>query len=103
MIIGSRNCGRLLRSCYSSRAYAQTTETGTPELLSKLERKAVQELKHLVDKRLPPEQTDAEFGASVTEKVSDDARERTREIGGPTGKEPTRFGDWEKNGRCSDF
>jgi hypothetical protein len=25
------------------------------------------------------------------------------EIGGPTGPEPTRFGDWEKNGRCSDF
>ena len=25
------------------------------------------------------------------------------EIGGPQGKEPTRYGDWEKNGRCSDF
>jgi hypothetical protein len=26
-----------------------------------------------------------------------------KEIGGPSGPEPTRFGDWEKNGRCSDF
>ncbi|HED12500.1 MAG TPA: DUF1674 domain-containing protein [Gammaproteobacteria bacterium] len=26
-----------------------------------------------------------------------------KEIGGPAGLEPTRFGDWEKNGRCSDF
>jgi len=26
-----------------------------------------------------------------------------REIGGPTGPEPTRFGDWEKKGRCIDF
>jgi hypothetical protein len=25
------------------------------------------------------------------------------EIGGPAGPEPTRFGDWEKAGRCSDF
>jgi len=25
------------------------------------------------------------------------------ETGGPKGLEPTRFGDWEKNGRCSDF
>lgn len=25
------------------------------------------------------------------------------EIGGPTGPEPTRFGDWEKKGRCTDF
>ena len=27
-----------------------------------------------------------------------------REIGGrKDGPEPTRYGDWEKNGRCSDF
>lgn len=25
------------------------------------------------------------------------------EIGGPEGPEPTRYGDWEKNGRVSDF
>jgi hypothetical protein len=26
-----------------------------------------------------------------------------REIGGREGPEPTRYGDWEKNGRCVDF
>lgn len=26
-----------------------------------------------------------------------------KEIGGPKGPEPTRFGDWEQKGRCSDF
>ena len=25
------------------------------------------------------------------------------EVGGRDGPEPTRFGDWEKNGRCIDF
>jgi hypothetical protein len=25
------------------------------------------------------------------------------EIGGRKGPEPTRYGDWEKNGRCIDF
>lgn len=25
------------------------------------------------------------------------------EIGGPNGPEPTRYGDWEFKGRCSDF
>jgi hypothetical protein len=25
------------------------------------------------------------------------------EIGGREGPEPTRFGDWEKDGRCIDF
>ena len=28
---------------------------------------------------------------------------RPREIGGPKGPEPTRYGDWENKGRCSDF
>jgi hypothetical protein len=25
------------------------------------------------------------------------------ETGGPEGPEPTRYGDWERNGRCVDF
>ncbi|MBD8525266.1 DUF1674 domain-containing protein [Pseudomarimonas arenosa] len=29
--------------------------------------------------------------------------ERPVEVGGREGPEPTRFGDWEKNGRCIDF
>lgn len=28
---------------------------------------------------------------------------RPREIGGPSGPEPTRYGDWERRGRCIDF
>ena len=31
------------------------------------------------------------------------ATKRPREIGGPSGLEPTRYGDWERNGRVSDF
>ena len=27
----------------------------------------------------------------------------TPELGGPKGPEPTRYGDWERNGRCVDF
>jgi len=37
---------------------------------------------------------------------SDEAQkqpDRATEYGGPKGKEPTRYGDWEKNGRCIDF
>jgi hypothetical protein len=26
-----------------------------------------------------------------------------REVGGPSGPEPTRYGDWERKGRCIDF
>jgi hypothetical protein len=28
---------------------------------------------------------------------------KANEIGGRDGPEPTRYGDWEKNGRCIDF
>lgn len=30
-------------------------------------------------------------------------KEKIEEIGGPKGPEPTRYGDWEVNGRVSDF
>ncbi len=30
-------------------------------------------------------------------------KKRPVEIGGPKGREPTRYGDWEKNGRAIDF
>ncbi len=29
--------------------------------------------------------------------------ERVPEVGGRKGPEPTRYGDWEKDGRCVDF
>ncbi|KAF8413320.1 hypothetical protein HHK36_001298 [Tetracentron sinense] len=32
-----------------------------------------------------------------------DVNKETGEIGGPRGPEPTRYGDWERGGRCSDF
>ena len=31
------------------------------------------------------------------------AYQKPEEIGGPAGPEPTRFGDWERKGRCIDF
>ena len=29
--------------------------------------------------------------------------EQPKELGGRIGADPTRYGDWEKNGRCIDF
>lgn len=45
----------------------------------------------------------AEETPASADTPSDDAKARPREHGGPKGPEPTRYGDWEKNGRCSDF
>lgn len=35
--------------------------------------------------------------------TDDRAAPRSREIGGRQGPDPTRYGDWEKAGRCIDF
>ena len=40
------------------------------------------------------------------DKGADDAQaaeDRPKEIGGRKGPDPTRYGDWEKGGRCIDF
>ena len=41
----------------------------------------------------------------VGESTSDTSQppQKPREIGGRDGPDPTRYGDWEKNGRCIDF
>ncbi len=37
------------------------------------------------------------------ERSPGDKAEKEKEIGGPKGPEPTRYGDWEQKGRCTDF
>jgi|HubBroStandDraft_5_1064220.scaffolds.fasta_scaffold2112345_1 hypothetical protein len=50
------------------------------------------------DSRLPSSKADA-APAFVQQNVA----QKNVEIGGPKGPEPTRYGDWEKGGRCIDF
>jgi hypothetical protein len=43
-------------------------------------------------------------GAARTDRErSPEPPQRVVEIGGRKGPDPTRYGDWEKNGRCIDF
>lgn len=41
--------------------------------------------------------------AAGTEKPKPAGPGKAPEFGGPSGPEPTRYGDWERNGRVSDF
>lgn len=43
---------------------------------------------------------DKNSNTSTSQKV---ATTHQTEHGGPKGLEPTRYGDWERNGRCTDF
>ena len=38
-----------------------------------------------------------------SEKPKPEAKIQEKEINGPKGLEPTRYGDWESKGRCYDF
>ena len=40
---------------------------------------------------------------SATPSENAESRLKPRELGGPSGPEPTRYGDWERKGRCIDF
>ena len=44
-----------------------------------------------------------EPGGAETDGQPSDAAPAPKEIGGRKGPDPTRYGDWEKNGRCIDF
>ncbi|XP_038656604.1 succinate dehydrogenase assembly factor 4, mitochondrial [Scyliorhinus canicula] len=42
-------------------------------------------------------------GKDPLERFPDDINPVTKERNGPRGPEPTRYGDWERRGRCIDF
>ena len=63
-------------------------------------RLARNELQRKMSDTQPPEEPELE--PALEDKPVQDADE-SREYGGPRGMEPTRYGDWEKNGRCIDF
>ncbi len=49
------------------------------------------------------EQDEKKTGKDNQPVSKNDAKPKLKEIGGPKGPEPTRYGDWEKKGRCIDF
>ena len=54
--------------------------------------------------RPPPGYRGSEEGRTTARpEAPDAATDRPVEVGGQAGPEPTRYGDWEKNGRCTDF
>jgi hypothetical protein len=45
----------------------------------------------------------SESGADEATEDTQPSEDRPKEIGGRKGPDPTRYGDWEKGGRCIDF
>jgi len=55
----------------------------------------------MVSKHIPDQKIESTNNSSENSVQNIDPP--TKEIGGRDGPDPTRFGDWEKNGRCIDF
>jgi len=47
--------------------------------------------------------TESHDGDSAKRKPAKKSAELAKEVNGPKGLEPTRYGDWESKGRCYDF
>jgi hypothetical protein len=51
----------------------------------------------------PPTPKPQTTTTTPAEATAPPAKPKPREVGGPAGPEPTRYGDWERKGRVSDF
>jgi hypothetical protein len=56
-----------------------------------------------LDAALENNPLDAAAEEDDADRRSSAEQSRPKEIGGRPGPDPTRYGDWEKNGRCIDF
>ena len=50
-----------------------------------------------------PNETEISKGQAIEKDSDNDQTKPVKEIGGPKGPEPTRYGDWERKGIISDF
>ena len=83
-------------SCnYSSHAISAGGARNADIFTRKLQEKTEKELEDLVEQRNAIETND-ESRREIKQSVK-------KELWGPKGPEPTRYGDWERAGRCSDF
>uniref|UniRef100_A0A5K1BQL8 Succinate dehydrogenase assembly factor 4, mitochondrial n=1 Tax=Nymphaea colorata TaxID=210225 RepID=A0A5K1BQL8_9MAGN len=81
----------------SSRSWYSSSAEGLPKL-HKVEPQKEDVLKKAEMETEKKKEVDAE-----EEEDGVFVNKETGEVGGPRGPEPTRYGDWERGGRCSDF
>lgn len=55
-----------------------------------------------MEKKLTPEAERA-LAEAAARRAAAQAQPQAQEHGGPSGPEPTRYGDWERNGIAVDF
>ena len=102
---GSAGGGR----CYSRSRRGGGSTYDPEDLLAPLREKVEREMAGMTEKTPSVAALEKEGGLGVEDDEDGDAgsgagkNETTGEWNGPRGPEPTRYGDWERGGRCSDF
>ncbi|KAM3606065.1 uncharacterized protein V6R79_010121 [Siganus canaliculatus] len=96
-----RLCASTCRTLLSRTLAVESVYTGCSRAASG----AVKDKEPLKKAKTPQGRFDSteEKRGDVLEKFPDDVNPVTKEKGGPRGPEPTRYGDWERKGRCVDF
>jgi hypothetical protein len=57
----------------------------------------------MTDKKPQAQKTETPAGAEEATVEAETPAKKPREVGGPAGPDPTRYGDWERKGIVSDF
>ena len=76
------------------------------QLLDKSSKMLKQQLRLFATNSDPPTKMDQQGDKKECDESklrNEDEKSKQKEIGGPAGPEPTRYGDWERKGRVSDF
>ncbi|OLY80986.1 Succinate dehydrogenase assembly factor 4, mitochondrial [Smittium mucronatum] len=78
----------------------QPIKLGDKKLQAKIESKLLDSENKMLDSS---QETKIPMKDHEYEPFENNTNPSTGEIGGPKGPEPTRYGDWERKGRVSDF
>jgi len=88
---------------YSSTPPFITPRPSPPPLGDKEKQKEIEQLLRKAQKEAEQRETHPDAEKNPLQGWENDENPETGELGGPKGKEPTRYGDWERKGRVFDF
>lgn len=83
------------------------TETPGPDFLSRHRERSEKDIDNLTETgwevKIPKQPVEPGDATAAGEDMAAEEEGKKTELDGPKGPEPTRYGDWERAGRCSDF
>jgi hypothetical protein len=89
----------------SARLLSSSPNTPSDEVdfLSRKRKQTEEKLEDLTEEGWEKKTPKQAEGAAAAAAAAENNNKEEPEVGGPKGPEPTRYGDWERAGRCSDF